>query len=122
MTNSQQIGMQWNPPDAGTNQCSPILEYKLFKNENRGITWDVEASGLSSTNYLFADAETCVNYGFGVRARNEKCWGTMSKLADLVAAERPNKPNRPSCELDPVTGMFYFEWIYDQGETCNPVS
>lgn len=44
------------------------------------------------------------------------------KLADLVAAERPNRPNRPQCELDPVTGMFYFEWIYDQGETCNPVS
>jgi len=46
----------------------------------------------------------------------------MSKLADLVAAERPNRPNRPQCELDPVTGMFYFEWVYDQGETCNPVS
>jgi len=48
-TNSRQIGMEWEAPEAGVNQCSPILEYKLFKNENRGITWDVQASGISNT-------------------------------------------------------------------------
>lgn len=84
-----QIPIMW---DAAVSNCSPVEAYRVFSNVERGVSWTIETSSVVQTNYLFNGATGCTNYGFGVKAKNEKCWGNMSNLVDLVAATRPAQP------------------------------
>jgi hypothetical protein len=89
--------------DTAQSDCSPIERYRVFSNENRGSVWNIETSNALQTNYLFNGATQCTQYGFGVKAKNAKCWGSMSNLIDLVAADRPAQPSRPTCSFDSVS-------------------
>lgn len=47
----------------------------------------------------------------------------MSNLIDLVAADRPAQPNRPTCSFDSVSGKFTFAWSpAASASTCAPIT
>lgn len=101
---NKNIGLLWQPAQS---DCAPITDYRVFRNDRDASTvWNIEHSSLQTTSYVFQDATHCTNYGFGVKGRNKKCWGAMSNLVDLVAADRPDRPNRPTCNYNEAAGSF----------------